>query len=131
MARINVNGTVIITGGNNTRIAGRDFYQNGVLVINDQEINVADKIINITIEGDVGDLDVDYCTTIKVNGNTKNIKTGFGDIECQNVLGNVQTGSGDVTSGDVSGDVRTGSGDVECGAVGGKIQTGSGDIRHK
>lgn len=88
-----------------------------------------EKVVNIVIEGSVDMLQVDHCSTITVNGDTKKVKTGSGDVAVTgNVKGNVHTGSGDVRCGTVEEDVSTGSGDIHCGAVYGRVTSMSGDI---
>ena len=88
-----------------------------------------EKVINITIEGNVEELQASGCNTIVVKGDAKNIKTGSGDVTVEGVVkGNVNTGSGDVRCGNVEEDVNTGSGDVHCGDVRGRVSTMSGDV---
>lgn len=72
-----------------------------------------DKVINITIEGDVERLEVDYCSKIEVKGNARRVKTGSGDIDI---------------SGDVTGDVHTNMGSITCGNVEGDCHTNMGSI---
>ena len=72
-----------------------------------------DKIINITIEGDVERLEIDTCTNIHVKGDAKRIKTNMGDIEIHgNVDGDVHTNMGSITCGKVSGDCHTNMGSI-------------------
>lgn len=106
---------------------------NGKIIIDGKPIEdysqSEEKVVNIVIEGSVDMLQVDCCTTITVNGDTKNVKTGSGDVAVTgNVKGNVHTGSGDVRCGTVEEDVSTGSGDIHCGAVYGRVTSMSGDI---
>jgi len=77
---------------------------------------IEEKEINITIEGSVEKLEIDYCAKVQVNGNAQNVKTASGDVN---------------VSGDVLGNIQTMSGDVDCGNVGGGVSTMSGDISHK
>lgn len=114
MNTIVINGQTITTNGRNVTII------NNKVLVDGKEISdlnkIAGKEINITIDGDVGKLEIDYCTKVQVNGNTQNVKTTSGDV--------------DVT-GDVNGSIQTMSGDVDCGNVGGNISTMNGDICHK
>lgn len=95
-------------------------FRNGKLIANGVNIDEFEKatkdqkVINITIEGSVGHLDVDSCTTIVVQGTANHVKTNMGDI---NVEGNVE------------GDVHTNMGDINCGNVEGDCTTNMGDIR--
>ena len=91
-----------------------------------------EKIINITINGNVEALDVISCNSITVNGDAKKVKTGSGDVNVKfSVFGDVHTGSGDVECKDVEGDVSTGSGNVRCGNVRGRVSTGTGNVYHQ
>jgi hypothetical protein len=91
---------------------------NGKIIIDGKEAQMPDdRIIQITVQGNIEKLDVDACNKIEVTGNTGSIKTINGDIR---VLG------------DVNGSIQTMSGDVNCGGkVSGSINTMSGDIKHK
>lgn len=124
-------------------IGGRSFkgdvvvFKNGRVIVDGEDVtpeNESEKF-NITIEGNVGSIEVDRAKQITINGSVEgNVASGSGDVSVTySVSGNVTTGSGDVSvSGNVSGDVRTGSGDVDCsGTIGGSVKTGSGDISHK
>lgn len=127
--RIVVNGRVITnTGGGVVEIYDGKVVVNGKPV---EDLNgLPDKVVNITIDGDVESLHVDCCSTVSVDGNVKTVKSGSGDVTVSgNVSGNISTGSGDVNCCNVEeGDVTTGSGDVHCINVGGRVSTGSGDI---
>lgn len=66
-----INGkTINMTSSGNISIINGVIYENGKKV--SEESN--DKIINIVIQGDVGDLAVDYCSKIEVTGNSKKLK---------------------------------------------------------
>lgn len=90
--------------------------QNGKVFIDGQLIHCDDKIINITVQGDIDRLDVDACNDINVTGNVGEINTKSGDVE---------------VSGSVAGSVKSTSGDIKCGSVSGNVTTKSGDIKHK
>ena len=112
-------GALIIKNGNGTIrqiTGGKMQIIDGKIIIDGQslkEINTDEKVINITIEGDVERLEVDYCQTIKVTGNAKRVKTFNGDIEIGgNVEGDVHTNMGSITCGNVEGDCRTNMGSI-------------------
>jgi predicted ABC-type transport system involved in lysophospholipase L1 biosynthesis ATPase subunit len=91
--------------------------KNGVIQIDNNNLNINEKEIHINILGDIEKLKIDCCDDINIIGNVKEFKNGSGDVkcgdvECQNISGDVKTSSGDVTTKHVSGDVTTGSGDV-------------------
>lgn len=103
---ISVNG--IPYHGNNISVI------NGRVIIDGVDVTSEQKVINITVYGDLQCINGEF-STITVHGNVTNgIKNGSGDISITgNVNGNIKTGSGDVNiEGSVTGDVETGSGDI-------------------
>ena len=108
MNKINING-VVISGGRNITIT------NGRVVIDGKDMTPDTKDIRIEVQGNVGAISADVCTSLSVVGD---------------VTGDVSTQSGDVQCGNIGGDVKTMSGDVKCGEVAGNVKTMSGDIRH-
>lgn len=122
-----INGRVIHAEGSSVSIINGKVLVNGKQISNLDEIQ--DKEVNISISGDVQNLEVDYCTQVNLTGNAKSVRTQSGDIEISgNVDGDVSSMSGDISCGDVAGNVRTASGDVECGNVTGNVKTVTGDI---
>lgn len=120
---ININGKQYT--GNSITI------RNGQVIIDGQSVNFDDKVINISVEGSIDSVNVDYCSSLSVKGDVKTLTTSSGDVVVGNVT-MIKTSSGDVeVSGNVSGDISTVSGDVECGHVAGKVSTISGDITNK
>ena len=119
----------------NSNYAGRYITISGNKIIIDGKDVTADhkdaKEISIVVNGDLENLDVDYCKGIAISGNVGRVRSGSGDVNCSAVNGNVQTGSGDVECESVSGDVQTGSGDVKATTITGSVRTGSGDIKYK
>jgi DNA polymerase/3'-5' exonuclease PolX len=113
---IHVNGRVI------HNIKGDVTIVNGKMLVNGKPLEEYDeaikdeKVVNITIEGDVERLEVDTCETITVKGNAKRIKTNMGDIEI---------------GGDVSGDVHTNMGSITCGKIEGDCHTNMGSIYNR
>lgn len=108
-------GRTIIKGGTITITDGKTFVD-GKPVDELNAINPDEKVINISIEGNVERLEVDYCSTIKVTGDCKRIKTSNGDIEI---------------GGDVAGDVHTNMGSITCGNIEGDCHTNMGSIYRK
>jgi hypothetical protein len=102
---------------NNNNYVGRSITISGNKIIIDGKDVTADhsdsKEISITVNGDIDNLDVDYCKEIAISGNVGKIRSGSGDVTCNDVTGNVQTGSGDVKTTTITGSVRTGSGDIK------------------
>ena len=115
--------------GNSIQISGNKVIIDGVV----QDTDEKEKIINISVEGDIQNLEVDYAKDIKITGNVRTVQTSSGDVVIGgSVENNIQTSSGDVeVDGAVGGGIQTSSGDVKCGAVAGNVKTNSGNIRHK
>jgi hypothetical protein len=106
MAKINING-VEYEGSRLT-------INNGRVVIDGKGVgDVNEKVINISVVGDVQTLKCDAANTIQIQGA---------------VLGSVQTMSGDITCGDIGGNARSMSGDITADNIGGTAGTMSGDI---
>jgi len=122
MAQIIINGKSYV--GSSVSI------NNNKIVINGNEINDSSKVINITIEGNVETVAVDYCEKIVVNGFVNKLSTTSGDVECGNVNQSVKTVSGDIECGNVGGDVSTTSGDIKAQNINGSVKTLSGDIKY-
>jgi hypothetical protein len=102
---------------NNSSFSGRSISViNNRVFIDGKDVTPDAKEINITVEGSMEDLTVDYCNSLNINGDTRNIKTQSGDVRVK---------------GDVSGNVQTMSGDVDCGTIGGSVTTMSGDITRR
>lgn len=123
MSRINISG--IQYEGNNITVKGSK------VIINGKDVTPDTKIVNITVEGNVEDISVDYCEKIVINGNVKSLTTTSGDVECKDITGGIRLTSGDVECGNVNGDIQTVSGDVKCENVSGNVKTMSGDIKYR
>lgn len=88
---------------------------NGKVIIDGKNETPKDsKEININVNGNIDELKVDVCETIKITGDVNNVKTQSGDVDVKgNVNGNIQTMSGDVKSKNVGGSISTMSGDIK------------------
>lgn len=112
MSKIIVNGEIYECSAK-----GSIEIANGKVIVNGKDVTPEHRTIDIHIDGDVGELKVDYCSIVDVIGS---------------VGGDIKTKSGDVeVTGDVLGSIQTMSGDVDCVNVGGSISTMSGDVKHK
>ena len=107
MSSVTINGKTYI--GNNIIVS------NGKIMIDEKNVTSDDKVINITVNGNIDSLKVDTCNKLELIGNVTNINTVSGDVDI---------------NGDVNGSIQTVSGDVKCKNVGGSINTLSGDINH-
>ena len=105
-----VNGKRYVTSGGNINIVNNKVYCDGELITDCETIS--DKVIHITVEGNVEGTVSTASGNITVKGNCRSVNTTSGDVEC----------------GDVNGDVKTVSGDVKCKNIGGSVKTVSGDI---
>jgi len=108
MNTININGSMIIgSSGKNITIA------NGRVIIDGKDVTPDSKGINITVHGNIDQLQVDACSKITVSGDAGSIKSQSGDIDIAgNVFGSVSTMSGDISCGDVGLRANTMSGDI-------------------
>jgi hypothetical protein len=106
---VRVNGkTYKVPSGSSITIEGDNVH------IGDQVVSIHDKIINISIQGNVGAA-----------------MTTSGDIHVTGNSGTIQSTSGDISVGHDSMDIQTTSGDVEVGGkVEGNVTTVSGCITH-
>lgn len=107
MSRVTINGKTYI--GNNIIVS------NGKIMIDEKNVTSDDKVINITVNGNIDSLKVDTCNKLEIIGNVTNVNTVSGDVDI---------------NGDVNGSIQTVSGDIKCKNVGGSINTLSGDINH-
>ena len=105
--------------------------RNNRVIINGNDVTPDEKVINISVKGDLDNITSDYCNEIVITGSVNTVKSTSGDIECGNVTGNIETTSGDIECGNVGGNIKTISGDVKCDEVKGSVNTLSGDIKNK
>jgi hypothetical protein len=104
-------------------INGKNYKGNNVSVINNEVFidgKRADqtedaKVINITIEGSIQELDVDYCDKLEITGDCGSVTSKNGNIQVK---------------GNVSGDVTNKNGNIVCRDVGGDAETKNGDVTH-
>jgi len=124
--------TTITVNGRVYQATGSVCINNGNVLVNGKKItsNEDEKVINITIQGDIDSLDIDFCSEIKIDGAVGSLKTTSGDVYVSGgVKKGIKTSSGDVeVEGNVGEDVETSSGDVRAKKIDGKVKTMSGDI---
>lgn len=119
---INKNGRTIVVNGDVVRkkVIGTMVINGGKITVDGKPLSELDqedeKVINITIDGSVDRLEVDYCSQIIVKGDAKRVHTLNGDIK---------------VDGDVAGDVHTNCGSIECGDVEGDCHTNCGSIHRR
>ena len=100
---IQINGNTITTVGNKLIIDGQEI-----------DLNKPQQIINITIDGDVENLDVPVVGTLNIQGDCKSVEVTNGSINIQ---------------GNVSGDVQTVNGSIKANSILGKCSTVNGSIK--
>jgi hypothetical protein len=122
-----INGRRIESNTGTIEVRDNKVYIDGKLIQDCDEIK--EKVIKITVEGDVGKLQVGS-SEVTINGNCQEVNTGSGDVNIKGaVSGSVSTSSGDVRcEGNIGGNVRTSSGDISCSEIKGDATTSSGDI---
>lgn len=105
----------VITINGKTYTGDSISIKNGNITIGGNVVVVDEKIINISVDGNVSKVVVDACEQCTINGDAGSVSTMSGDVEIR---------------GDVNGNVKTMSGDVKCGRIEGDVSTMSGDIRN-
>jgi DUF4097 and DUF4098 domain-containing protein YvlB len=119
MARNIINGLVV---------DGDLSIRNGKVLVNGKEITTDGKKINISIEGNVENLQVDSCDKIIINGDVGRLQTTSGDVILNECKGDIKTTSGDVECHGDCQSINTVSGDVKVRYARGSVKTVSGDI---
>ena len=110
---IHVNERVVRNVKGNISIVNGKVLVNGKSINEFEEVTKDEKIINITIEGNVERLEVETCEKIIVHGDAKRIKTNMGSIEISgNVEGDVHSNMGSITCGNVEGDCHANMGSI-------------------
>ena len=98
---------------NNQNYTGDNIIiDNNKIVIDNVVTQINDKIINISIVGNVDSLRVASCETLTVNGDIKTLDSTSGNIKCNNITGNVECISGNITTKSIGGNVKTISGNI-------------------
>lgn len=88
--------------------------ENGRVIIDGKDATPDEKVIHISVQGNISNLEVAACEEVTVTGDVGSIKTVSGDVEVAgNVTGSIKTMSGDVRCGDVQGNVTTMSGNIK------------------
>lgn len=107
---IKSNGKVTTIKGGSIQIVNGKILTDGKAV---EEINTDEKVINVTIEGEVERLEVDYCNEITVNGDAKRVRANCGNVNIKgNVSGDVHANCGSITCGNVEGDCHANMGSI-------------------
>lgn len=99
--------TIISTIGNGNIIINGKHYQgnvkivDGKIITDNETIDINEKIINITVEGNVDKIETEI-GNITVNGNAHSISTVNGDVDVTQDVGNVSTVNGNVTAQNIT-----------------------------
>ena len=106
MASIIINGKTY--NGSNISMNGNN------ITIDGASVSFTDKVINITVNGNIDKLDVTSCDKLEIHGDVDKAKTMSGDINCRDIKGDASTMSGDIKcQGSSLGNVKTTSGDIK------------------
>lgn len=103
-------GTMQVISGENLRVAGRDYYVDGVK----QEVNYkgADEVRTVTVDGDMEVVQlIGASAQVVINGSVGALTVHAGDVKCGDVLGNVVVIDGDLHCRKLKGSARV-SGDM-------------------
>ena len=106
--------------------------RNNQVIIDGKDLTPNAKQIQIVVEGNIQDLEVDVCDSVRIIGEVGSVRTSSGDVQIKgDVKEGVNTTSGDVECKVINGSVYTTSGDVEASSIGGNVETRSGDVDRK
>ena len=95
--------------GNNLQINKNQIFIDGELV----ELKEDEKSINITVNGNIEMLNVDYCNELKIIGDCKDITSKNGNIQVEgNVNRNITSKNGNIICRNVGGDIETKNGNI-------------------
>lgn len=104
-SNISING--VNYSGNNVTVNGNK------IIVDGNDVTPDSKEINISIEGDVEKIEVDYCSSLNVAGKVGSLTSRNGNVKCGDVGGDVETRNGTVTCGNIEGDVSTRNGSIK------------------
>lgn len=112
-----INGSRVINveKGHQLSIIDGKYFVDGVEVDLNGDLSELkkQKQLHLTINGNVGKIDVSHLASIKVNGDVKgSVSTVSGGVSAKNIGGSVSTVSGNVGALHIDGDVSTVSGDI-------------------
>lgn len=105
-----VNGKKYTTTGGSISVIGNKVYCDGELLSDCDEFK--EKVINITVNGNVDGYVKTTSGNIKLQGSVGEIETTSGDVDIVGNVGNVKTVSGNVKAKKILGNVKTVSGDI-------------------
>lgn len=99
-----------VSGNNNIVVCG------DLITFNGESVKMTERNIVIQVDGDVGNIEADICSSLTINGN---------------VTGDVVNKMGDIKCNDVTGNIKSSMGNVECENIGGNVKTSMGKIKYK
>lgn len=102
---ITLNG--VTYSGNSLIVSGNKIFIDG------KDLTPDSKTIKIDVNGNVDNLEVDYCESLSIKGDVGSCETTNGNVNISgNVNGNVETTNGNVRCGNISGSVKTRNGNI-------------------
>ena len=97
--------------GKNITVNNNNIFVDGI------DVTPNTKEINISVEGNIEQLEISACNKCLINGDVGIIKTQSGSVE---------------VNGNIKGSISTMSGSVDCeGSIEGSVSTMSGNIKSK
>lgn len=104
---------ISVSSSNRTSNCLLSVIGNNIILDNEVIGKIEDKVINITIEGNVEELNIDACNTLTVKGSVQSLQLTNGDIIVENsVMGDVKNTNGDIIAKEIKGNVKTTNGDI-------------------
>lgn len=134
MAIIKVNDKSYVSNSLVTRVTQTiSNVNNSQIIINGVDVTPNDKVINISVEGNLDVLDVSVANQININGDVNSLTSVSGDVNVTGIVkGSLRTTSGDIECGNIGGDVNSTSGNIDVsGTIGGSVKTISGDVKYR
>jgi len=124
MAQISINS--LKYEGHHIRIEKGNVFIDGTQI----KCSENQKTINISIVGDVDQIQCDYAENFIVEGNVDDLYSISGDVKVTGNIGEINTTSGNVKcENKIEGSVNTVSGNVKASSISGNVKTISGDIK--
>ena len=99
---------------NGKSYAGRNIViSNGKVIIDGKDQTPEGKEINISVDGNVNRLEVDYADRIDIKGDVAIADCKNGNLSCRDIVGDAETKNGNIVcSGKIEGNATTKNGNI-------------------